>query len=176
MTYQGAAAWLRQHDRYLILTHKRPDGGYHRLCRRPVRGAAPSGKDRTHLPRYRGDAPLHPYLEGYLAPEGLAGAGDRGPPPTLPPAASSPGKGRWLERGIDLAIDHHPLPGSTSPGRSAWTPGGPPAASSSTTSCGNWARSRREMAVPPLCGGFHRHRLLPSTATPPPTPTGWRPP
>ena len=107
MTIKEAAAWLGSHDRYLILTHKRPDGdtiGCAAALCRGLRGLGKTahicpGTEETHL--------FTPYLEGLLAPEGfqpetvvsvdIAARGlftDTGKP--------------WLERGIDLAIDHHP--------------------------------------------------------------------
>ena len=107
MTYQEAAAWLRQHDRYLILTHKRPDGDTIGCAAALCAGLRRLGKT-AHICSGTGETHLFtPYLEGYLAPEGYE-------PETVVStdiAARSlfTGEGeRWLERGIDLAIDHHP--------------------------------------------------------------------
>ena len=107
MTYQEAAAWLRQHDRYLILTHKRPDGDTIGCAAALCAGLRRLGKT-AHICPGTGETHLFtPYLEGYLAPEGYE-------PETVVStdiAARSlftrEGE-RWLERGIDLAIDHHP--------------------------------------------------------------------
>ena len=107
MTIKEAAAWLGSHDRYLILTHKRPDGDTIGCAAALCRGLRGLGKT-THICPGTGETHLFtPYLEGLLAPEGfqpetvvsvdIAARGlftDTGKP--------------WLERGIDLAIDHHP--------------------------------------------------------------------
>lgn len=107
MTIKEAAAWLGSHDRYLILTHKRPDGDTIGCAAGLCRGLRGLGKT-AHICPGTGETHLFtPYLEGLLAPEGfqpetvvsvdIAARGlftDTGKP--------------WLERGIDLAIDHHP--------------------------------------------------------------------
>ena len=107
MTVKEAAAWLGSHDRYLILTHKRPDGDTIGCAAALCRGLRGLGKT-AHICPGTGETHLFtPYLEGLLAPEGfqpetvvsvdIAARGlftDTGKP--------------WLERGIDLAIDHHP--------------------------------------------------------------------
>ena len=46
MTVSEVAAYLRAHDKYLILTHRRPDGDTLRCG--AVRHAAPDGQDRGH--------------------------------------------------------------------------------------------------------------------------------
>lgn len=48
MTVSEVAAYLRAHDKYLILTHRRPDGDHARLRGGAVRHAAPDGQDRGH--------------------------------------------------------------------------------------------------------------------------------
>ena len=107
MTIKEAAAWLGSHDRYLILTHKRPDGDTIGCAAALCRGLRVLGKT-AHICPGTGETHLFtPYLEGLIAPEGfqpetvvsvdIAARGlftDTGKP--------------WLERGIDLAIDHHP--------------------------------------------------------------------
>ena len=107
MTVKEAAAWLGSHDRYLILTHKRPDGDTIGCAAGLCRGLRGLGKT-AHICPGTGETHLFtPYLEGLRAPEGfqpetvvsvdIAARGlftDTGKP--------------WLERGIDLAIDHHP--------------------------------------------------------------------
>ncbi|MCI7473924.1 MAG: DHH family phosphoesterase [Clostridiales bacterium] len=107
MTYTEAAAWLRVHDRYLILTHKRPDGDTIGCAAALCRGLRGLGKT-AHICPGTGETHLFtPYLEGLLAPEGYE-------PETVVSvdiAARSlfTKSGQpWLERGIDLAIDHHP--------------------------------------------------------------------
>ena len=107
MTVKEAAAWLGSHDRYLILTHKRPDGDTIGCAAGLCRGLRGLGKT-AHICPGTGATPIFlPYLEGLMAPEGFA-------PDTVVSvdiAARSlfTKSGQpWLERGIDLAIDHHP--------------------------------------------------------------------
>ena len=107
MTYTEAAAWLRKHDRYLILTHKRPDGDTIGCAAALCRGLRGLGK-AAHICPGTGETHLFtPYLEGLLAPEGYA--------PETVVSVDIAARGLfttsgqpWLERGIDLAIDHHP--------------------------------------------------------------------
>ncbi len=107
MTYTEAAAWLRGHDRYLILTHKRPDGDTIGCAAALCRGLRGLGKI-AHICPGTGETHLFtPYLEGLLAPEGYE------PESVVSVDIAARGlftdAGRpWLERGIDLAIDHHP--------------------------------------------------------------------
>ena len=106
MTHQEAAQFLTEHDNYLILTHKRPDGdtigcgvGLCHLLRK-------MGKTAWLLPSLDATALFQEYLEGVQAPEGYT-------PDTvvsvdvatlgLLPQNAQP----YVER-IDLAIDHHP--------------------------------------------------------------------
>ena len=107
ITIAQAAGFLREHDNYLILTHKRPDGDTIGCAAGLCRGLRELGKT-AHICPGTGATPIFlPYLEGLMAPEGyqpdtvvsvdIAARGlftDRGKP--------------WLERGIDLAVDHHP--------------------------------------------------------------------
>ena len=107
MTYTEAAAWLRAHDRYLILTHKRPDGDTIGCAAALCRGLRGLGKT-AHICPGTGETQLFtPYLEGLLAPEGYE--------PDTVVSVDIAARGLftksgepWLERGIDLAIDHHP--------------------------------------------------------------------
>ena len=107
MTVKEAAAWLGSHDRYLILTHKRPDGDTIGCAAGLCRGLRGLGKT-AHICPGTGETHLFtPYLEGLLAPEGFQ-------PETVVSVDiaawglfTDTGK-PWLERGIDLAIDHHP--------------------------------------------------------------------
>lgn len=48
MTVSEVAAYLRAHDKYLILTHRRPDGDTLGCAAAAVRHAAPDGQDRGH--------------------------------------------------------------------------------------------------------------------------------
>jgi len=106
MTCLDAATFLREHDNYLILTHKRPDGdaiGCSVALAEILRALGktawlPDRSDATEL--------FSEYLEGQMAPAGfvpdtvvsvdMAGLG-------LLPAHAQ----QWHDR-IDLAIDHHP--------------------------------------------------------------------
>ena len=107
MTYTEAAAWLKDHDRYLILTHKRPDGDTIGCAAALCRGLRGLGKT-AHICPGTGETHLFtPYLEGLLAPEGYE--------PATVVSVDIAARGlftregeKWLERGIDLAIDHHP--------------------------------------------------------------------
>ena len=106
MTYTEAAAWLKEHDRYLILTHKRPYGDTIGCAAALCRGLRGLGKT-AHICPGTGETHLFtPYLEGLLAPEGYepdtvvsVDIAARG----LFPDNAQP----YLER-VDLAIDHHP--------------------------------------------------------------------
>ena len=107
MTYTEAAAWLRAHDRYLILTHKRPDGDTIGCAAALCLGLRGLGKT-AHICPGTGETHLFtPYLEGLLAPEGYE--------PETVVSVDIAARGLftksgqpWLEREIDLAIDHHP--------------------------------------------------------------------
>ena len=131
MTYTEAAAWLRAHDRYLILTHKRPDGDTIGCAAALCRGLRGLGKN-AHICPGTGETHLFtPYLEGLLAPEGYEP--ETVSAWTLPPGAClphpvSPG---WSGGSIWLSTTTPPR--SSLPRRPAWTPGGLPAGRSSTT-------------------------------------------
>ena len=107
MTYTEAAAWLKDHDRYLVLTHKRPDGDTIGCAAALCLGLRGLGKT-AHICPGTGETHLFtPYLEGLLAPEGYE--------PDTVVSVDIAARGLftksgepWLERGVDLAIDHHP--------------------------------------------------------------------
>ena len=107
VTVQQAAEFLRAHDNYLILTHKRPDGDTIGCAAGLCRGLRALGKTAHICPGTGATHLFTPYLEGLLAPEGYV-------PDTVVSvdiAARSlfTDAGRpWLERGVDLAFDHHP--------------------------------------------------------------------
>ena len=107
VTVSQAAEFLRAHDNYLILTHKRPDGDTIGCAAALCRGLRALGKT-AHVCPGAGETHLFtPYLEGLLAPEGY------GPDTVVSVDIAARGlftdAGRpWLERGIDLAVDHHP--------------------------------------------------------------------
>lgn len=106
MDYREAAAFLRAHDNYLILTHKRPDGDTIGCAAGLCRGLQKLGKTAYALFNEDATPLLAGYLDGLTAPEGfvpdtvvsvdIAALG-------LLPDSALP----YRER-IDLAIDHHP--------------------------------------------------------------------
>ena len=107
MTYTEAAAWLRAHDRYLILTHKRPDGDTIGCAAALCRGLRGLGKT-AHICPGTGETHLFtPYLEGLLASEGYEPEAVVGVDIAARGLFTKSGQ-PWLERGVDLAIDHHP--------------------------------------------------------------------
>ena len=106
MTYLEAAEFLKSHDNYLLLTHKRPDGdtigsavGLCELLRT-------MGKTAWLLPSLDATRMFQDYLQGHQAPPGFEPdtvvSVDVASLGLLPPNAQ-PYKDR-----IDLAIDHHP--------------------------------------------------------------------
>ena len=124
MTYTEAAAWLKDHDRYLILTHKRPDGDTIGCAAALCRGLRGLGKT-AHICPGTGETHLFtPYLEGLLAPEGYEPEAVVG----VDIAARGPG---WSGESI-WPLTTIPLR-SFLPRRPAWTLGGRPAARSSMT-------------------------------------------
>lgn len=106
MDYREAAAFLKAHDNYLLLTHKRPDGDTIGCAAGLCRTLRALGKTAYVLPSLDATRLLGSYLEGLTAPEDfipdtvvsvdIAALG-------LLPDNAQP----WRER-IDLAIDHHP--------------------------------------------------------------------
>ena len=107
MTIKEAAAWLGSHDRYLILTHKCPDGDTIGCAAALCRGLRGLGKTANICPGTGETHLFTPYLEGLLAPEGFQ--------PETVVSVDIAARGLFtdtgkpcLERGIDLAIDHHP--------------------------------------------------------------------
>lgn len=101
-----AAEFLSAHDRYLILTHVRPDGDTVGCAAALCRTLRTLGKTAHVLPNPEITPLFSPYLEGLLAPEDLLpdtvvsvdmAARSLFPDNALP----------YLPR-VDLAIDHHP--------------------------------------------------------------------
>lgn len=101
-----AAEFLSAHDRYLILTHVRPDGDTVGCAAALCRALRTLGKTAHVLPNPEITPLFSPYLEGLLAPEDLLpdtvvsvdmAARSLFPDNALP----------YLPR-VDLAIDHHP--------------------------------------------------------------------
>ena len=106
MTHTEAAAWLRTHDRYLILTHKRPDGDTLGCAAGLCQALRQAGKTAYVLPNPEVTSTYLRYVEGCYAPEDyepeqvvtvdIASLG------LLPDSAE-----RWKDR-IAFAFDHHP--------------------------------------------------------------------
>jgi len=106
ITFQQAAAWLRERDGFLLLTHKRPDGDTIGCAAALCRALRALGKTAWLLPNADATALFDPYLEGLLAPQGFVPAhvvstdiASQG----LFPANAEPYKGK-----VELSIDHHP--------------------------------------------------------------------
>lgn len=106
ITYQQAAEFLRVHDNYLILTHKRPDGDTIGCAAGLCRALRALGKTAYILPNEDAIPLLAGYLDGLTAPNGFTPdtvvSTDVATENLLPDSAAGY-KGR-----IDLAIDHHP--------------------------------------------------------------------
>ena len=106
MTYTEAAELLRRQDNILILTHRRPDGDTIGCGVGLCAALRELGKTAWLLPNADASSLFTPYLEGYLAPEGFS--------PAFVVSVDMAGRGLfpdnakcWLEKGVDLAIDHH---------------------------------------------------------------------
>ncbi|MCQ2452167.1 MAG: DHH family phosphoesterase [Oscillospiraceae bacterium] len=109
LTLEQTADWLRSHDRYLILTHKRPDGDAHGSAGGLALLLRALGKTAYVLPNPETTDKFLPYISPYWAEEGyepetivtvdLASEG-------LYPANAAPYLGK-----AQLSIDHHPSNG-----------------------------------------------------------------
>lgn len=106
VTYTQAAAWLLKRDRFLILTHVRPDGDTIGCAAALCTALREQGKTAYVLDNPETTAIFTPYLEGLLAPAGWEpetvvsvdiAAKSLFPENALP----------YLPR-VDLAVDHHP--------------------------------------------------------------------
>lgn len=107
MTVIETAQWLLGRDRFLILTHKRPDGDTIGCAVGLCRALRSMGKTAAIWPNPDASALFLPYLEGLTAGE------DYVPDTIVSVDVAAAGlfhqnARRWLERGVDLAIDHHP--------------------------------------------------------------------
>lgn len=107
MDYRETAALLRERDDILILTHRRPDGDTIGCAAGLCLALRRLGKRAWVLPNSDATALFTPYLEGLLAPAEVS--------PAFVVSVDIAGSGlftaegeRWLERGVDLAVDHHP--------------------------------------------------------------------
>lgn len=106
LNYVQAAAWLLEHDNFLILTHVRPDGDTVGCAAGLCRALRLQGKRAFILPNPDTTAIFTPYLEGLLAEEGYAPdtvvAVDMAARSMFPDNAQC-----YLSR-VDLTVDHHP--------------------------------------------------------------------
>lgn len=107
MDYREAAALLAGQNDILILTHKRPDGDTIGCAVGLCAALRKLGKTAWVLPNADATSLFTPYLEGCLAPGEFA--------PRFVVSVDIAGRSlfpenakAWLERGVDLAIDHHP--------------------------------------------------------------------
>ena len=70
MTPKEAAEFLNTHDRYLILTHVRPDGDTIGCAAGLCRALRLAGKQAYVLENPEATSLFTPYMEGLLAPQG----------------------------------------------------------------------------------------------------------
>lgn len=103
MTVKDCAELLKKHDKYLILTHKNPDGDTVGSASALCSALRRAGKTAYLMPNADLNALLAPYAEGYLAPEGYAAefviAVD-----VATEGLFTPG----FDGAVQLCIDHHP--------------------------------------------------------------------
>lgn len=107
MDFKETAAWLLEQDHILILTHRRPDGDTLGCGIALCRALREQGKTAYMLFNEEMTPQFDPYVEGIWMAEGaqvdtvvsvdIAAL-------TLMTDSAKP----WVDRGIDLAIDHHP--------------------------------------------------------------------
>ena len=106
MDFRQAAEFLKTHDNYLILIHKRPDGDTTGCGAGLCRALRTLGKTAYVLPSPDATTLYAGYLDGLTAPDGFQPdtvvSVDVAALALLPPNAE-PYKNR-----VDLAIDHHP--------------------------------------------------------------------
>lgn len=105
LSFTQAAEWLMERDRFLILTHVRPDGDTVGCAAGLCRALREQGKTAFVLPNPETTAIFTPYLEGLLAEDGWQP--DTVVSVDIAARGLFPENARcWLER-VDLAIDHH---------------------------------------------------------------------
>ena len=106
MTCQEAAEFLRTHDNYLIITHKRPDGDAIGCSVALAEMLRAIGKTAWLLPSLDATDLFTDYLAGQTAPEGYA----PGTVVTVDLASLGllPPNGAPWKDAVQLAIDHHP--------------------------------------------------------------------
>jgi phosphoesterase RecJ-like protein len=106
MTYLEAADFLKVHDNYLLLTHKRPDGDTIGSAVALCELLRALGKRAHLLPSLDATRLFADYLSGHEAPADFV------PDTVVSVDVASlgllPDNARPYQEGIDLAIDHHP--------------------------------------------------------------------
>jgi len=106
MNIKETAVWLKNHDNYLVLTHRRPDGDAHGSAAALCEGLRRLGKKAYILKNPETTDKYVKYVEQYWAEEGYI------PEKVLTVDMASEGlfcKGAEGYFGkVDLAIDHHP--------------------------------------------------------------------
>ncbi|HCO62646.1 MAG TPA: phosphoesterase RecJ domain-containing protein [Clostridiales bacterium] len=105
MNLQQTAQFLRSHDNYLVVTHKRPDGDAIGSSVGLLELLRAMGKTAWLLDSQDATQVFQPYLDGRTAPEGFAP--DTVVSVDLAALGLLPANGAWLKGRIDLAIDHH---------------------------------------------------------------------
>lgn len=106
LTKAETAAWLRSHDRYCILTHRKPDGDTIGSAAALCRGLRAMGKTAHILLNPEITGKYRPYHTGLTCTEAYPGATiisvDTASEAMLPLAFAH------LREKVELAIDHHP--------------------------------------------------------------------
>jgi phosphoesterase RecJ-like protein len=106
MTIRETAHWLNQHDHFLILTHRRPDGDTLGCAAGLAQGLRNAGKTAFILHNPETTARYLPYVKTYWAPEGYA------PAHIIAVDIASedlfPLNGKEYLGRVALCIDHHP--------------------------------------------------------------------
>lgn len=107
MDYRETADLLQKQDNILIITHRRPDGDTIGCAVGLCVALRKLGKTAWVLRNDDATSLFTPYLEGYIAPEDFSS--DFVVSVDIAGVSLFTDNARpYLERGIDLAIDHHP--------------------------------------------------------------------
>jgi len=106
MTSSETVLWLKTHDNYLILTHRRPDGDTLGSAGALAQGLCEAGKTAYVLFNPESTPRYSPYVEEFYAPEGYI------PEVIITVDTASnevfPKNGDEYIGSISLCIDHHP--------------------------------------------------------------------
>ena len=106
LTVQEVAEFLRAHDNYLILTHKRPDGDTLGCAAGLCRVLRTIGKTAWLLKNKEVTESYAPYVDALWAPDGYAH--DTVVSVDLAALGLFPDNAAAYRDKVDLAIDHHP--------------------------------------------------------------------